>query len=525
MDKFDVIVVGSGFGGAVMACRLAGKGARVLVLERGRRWRVEDYPSVSRDNWLWDEDEPERQNGWLDFRWFGDMSVAMGAGVGGGSLIYANVSIEAPPETFAEGWPEAIDYQSLKPYYDEVGRMLAVAPLPRNQWTPRTRLMREAAERLGHGGRFRVVDQAISYDPHWHAQLPDAYSQKHSRPFTNAQGVRQGTCVHCGNCDLGCPVLAKNTLDLNYLARAEQQGADIRPLHQVRCLWPEANGYGLRVRDLASARDLDFRAPRVVLAAGSVGSTELLLRCRDQYRTLPGLSGALGRRWSANGDFVTPAWYDDREVQPSRGPTISAAIDYLDGAVEGERFLVEDGGIPDLLAHLLEYLGERRWSRSLPGRHRLAQALLRLRRDGGTLAQMMPWFGQAVDGNSGRFYLGRRWYAPWRRDRLRLDWDYRPAESAVAALAGIHERLIHTTGGGSMVPPTWTLLRNLVTPHPLGGCNMADDPAHGVVNDRGKVYGYPGLMVMDGSVIPRALGLNPSRTIAALAERAAARIA
>lgn len=525
MEQFDTVVVGSGFGGAVMACRLAEKGETVLVLERGRRWRPDEYPSVSHDHWFWDEDEPERQNGWLDFRWFGDMSVAMGAGVGGGSLIYANVSIEAPPATFDQGWPEAITHDALKPHYDEAGRMLAVGPMPERQLTPRTRLMREAAERLGHGDRFRVVDQALSYDPDWHADLPDAYSHDRSRRFINAQGVEQGTCVHCGNCDLGCPVLAKNTLDLNYLARAEQQGAVIRPLHQVRCVSPDGDGYRLHVRDLGEQQDRAFRAARVVLAAGSVGSTELLLRCRDQFRTLPRLSAALGERWSANGDFVTPAWYQDRAINPSRGPTISAAIDYLDGAVDGERFLVEDGGIPDLLAHLVEHLGRRDWRRSLIGRHRLARALRELAEGGGTLARVMPWFGQAVDGNSGRFYLGRRWYAPWRRDRLKLDWDYRPAESAVAALARSHERLTQATGGESMVPPTWSVLKNLVTPHPLGGCNMADDAARGVVDDRGEVYGYPGLYVMDGSVIPRALGLNPSRTIAALAEYAAARIA
>lgn len=525
MQQFDVIVVGSGFGGAVMACRLAERGMRVLVLERGRRWHVDEFPSVSRNNWFWDEDEPEEQNGWLDFRWFGDMSVALGAGVGGGSLIYANVSIEAPPETFERDWPEAISHAALKPHYDEVGRMLAVAPLPDSQWTPRTRLMREAARKLGHGDRFRVVDQALSYDPQWHADLPDARAYERSRSFVNEHGVEQGTCVHCGNCDLGCPVRAKNTLDLNYLARAEQQGAEIRALHQVRCLWPQGNGYGLRVRDLASGRDRQMSADRVILAAGSIGSTELLLRCRDQYRTLPRVSDALGRRWSANGDFVTPARYADRAIHPSRGPTISAAIDHLDGQVDGERYLIEDGGIPDLLAHLVEYVSERDWGRSPLMRNRLARALRELQRSGGSLSRMMPWFGQAVDGNSGRLRLGRRWYAPWQRNRLRLDWDHRPAEAAVSALARMHERLSAVTGGESMVPPTWSLLRNLVTPHPLGGCNMADSADDGVVDARGEVYGYPGLFVMDGSVVPRALGLNPSRTIAALAEYAATRIA
>jgi len=126
MSGFDTVIIGSGFGGAVMACRLAEKGARVLVLERGRRWSPSTYPSVTMKDWLWDEDEPEHQNGWLDFRYFGDMSVAMGAAVGGGSHIYANVSIEAPEERFRQGWPAAITHAGLQPHYARVGDMLDV---------------------------------------------------------------------------------------------------------------------------------------------------------------------------------------------------------------------------------------------------------------------------------------------------------------------------------------------------------------------------------------------------------------
>ncbi|MFN3713073.1 MAG: GMC oxidoreductase [Alcanivoracaceae bacterium] len=521
MTDFDTIVIGSGFGGAVMACRLAEKGARVLVLERGRRWAVEDYPSVSKRHWIWDEDKPERLNGWLDFRFFGDMSVALGAGVGGGSLIYANVSIDAKPEVFEQGWPAAIRFPALKPHYDTVAKMLVVRSLPENQLTARTRLMQEAAAAIGAADRFQLVPQAVAFDPQWHYGLDSPHDRRHSRRWVNDQGVEQGTCIHCGNCDIGCPTLAKNSLDLNYLARAEQLGAEVRALHQVRCITPAAGGYQLQVRDLASGRDVNLSAERVVISAGSVGSTELLLRCRDQYRTLPKLSARLGEGWTSNGDFLTPAWYRDREVSPTRGPTISGAIDFLDGSEGGARFFVEDGGFPDLIGNLMEKGGRHYRLRNT----RAGRALTRTSERRDPARWLMPWFGQAVDEPGGTFYLGRSWLMPWRRDKLKLKWDYRKAELGVQGLADMHLKLTRATGGEAATPATWRWFRNLVTPHPLGGCNMADDAAHGVVDDRGEVFGYPNLFVMDGAVVPTALGLNPSKTIAALAEFAAARIA
>ena len=521
MSGFDTVIIGSGFGGAVMACRLAEKGANVLVLERGRRWSPQTYPSVTMQDWLWDEDEPEKQNGWLDFRYFGDMSVAMGAAVGGGSQIYANVSIEAPAERFEKGWPSAISHAGLQPHYASVGDMLEVAHLPEGQWTARTRLMRDAAAAIGEADRFSTVPQAIRFDPAWNYALDDPFDPRHSRQAPNRWGKQQGTCIHCGNCDLGCPVQAKNTLDLNYLARAEALGAEIRPLHQVRCIEPRGTGYRLRVRDLDVGADRHIDAERVIVAAGSVGSTELLLRCRDQFRTLPGLSRQLGHGWTSNGDFLTPAWYDDREVSPTQGPTISSAIDFLDGSRAGARFFVEDGGFPDMLGNLLGKVARDPRVRG----HRLARVLSEYADDSDPARRLMPWFGQAADDAGGVFSLKRRWYAPWRRDRLALKWDYRAAEKAVQGLADMHLALTRATGGEAATPATWRWFRNLVTPHPLGGCNMADNADSGVVDHRGEVFGYQNLFVMDGAVVPVALGLNPSRTIAALAERAAAEIA
>ncbi len=200
------------------------------------------------------------------FRYFGDMSIATGAGVGGGSLIYANVSIEAGPEAFAQGWPEAIDYTTLKPHYDTTGVMLNVQELPANQWTARTHLMKEGAEAVGAGERFRIVPQAITFDPDWSPEHDDPYDYGHSQSWVNPQGKTQGTCVHCGNCDLGCPVQAKNTLDMNYLAAAENAGADVRPLHHVRTIRPLTNFHGLRYCGSVSA----FQATTIYWVCGAI---------------------------------------------------------------------------------------------------------------------------------------------------------------------------------------------------------------------------------------------------------------
>ncbi|HET8947316.1 MAG TPA: GMC family oxidoreductase N-terminal domain-containing protein, partial [Candidatus Polarisedimenticolia bacterium] len=159
------------------------------------------------------------------------MTVAQGAGVGGGSLIYANISCEAPPEVFQTGWPKEITYQVLKPYYDRVARFMNVQMVPQNQWNPRMRLMQEAARKIGHGDRFKQLELAVSFDPDLTLDPENPPGPAQSRRYVNQHGIEQGYCVHLGNCDIGCDVDARNTLDKNYLAVAEKHHADVRPLH------------------------------------------------------------------------------------------------------------------------------------------------------------------------------------------------------------------------------------------------------------------------------------------------------
>jgi cholesterol oxidase len=232
--------------------------------------------------------------------------------------------MEAPPSCFTHGWPPGITYAALKPHYDTVARVMNLQTLPDGQLTARLKLRREAAEKLGHLDRFSKAPLAVSFSPDWHYGLDEPFDRRHSRFFVNAQGQQHGTCIHLGHCDIGCEVRAKNGLDLTYLPLAEQNGCVVRPLHVVRLLEPHDAGY--RVEFERIVRDTlvrgDVRADRVFLAAGSLGSTELLLRARDEHGTLPNLSPMLGRGWSPNANVLSMAAYKDGDrVQQSVGPT------------------------------------------------------------------------------------------------------------------------------------------------------------------------------------------------------------
>jgi cholesterol oxidase len=363
------------------------------------------------------------------------------------------------------------------------------------------------------GAHARVHAACARLTPDY--RLPDPHAHTHAKTFVNAQGQEQGTCVHLGECDVGCKVKARNTLDLNYLPLAEKHGAEVRPLHLVRNIAPISGGYRVdfeRIND-GALHPGSVEGRIVILAAGSLGSTEILLRCRDIHRSLPALSPFLGRNWSSNGDFLTPALHPLRAINPTRGPTITSAIDLLDKAVDGQSVFIEDGGLPDLA---IGYLHDVAQEESGDERTRALVESMRVLTRLNAFERIMPWFAQAQDAADGRLSL--------KDGRLHLDWDIAKSAEAIEAVVRTHERFARSTGGIPLVPVTWTLAKDLITPHPLGGTNMGTAAENGVVDHKGEVFGYRNLYVADGAIVPEAIGLNPSKTIAALAERIAALI-
>src|SRR5258706_6809971 len=306
---FDAVVIGSGFGGAVSALRLTEGGYRVMVLERGRRWQRKDYPSISQQDWLWDEGDPAQTNGWFDIRLLGNISTVSAAGVGGGSLHFANVVIDAQPDLFNVGWPHEINSQVLAPYYQKVSEVLHPRKIPANQFSNRTKLLKEAANLAGFGAQYDEVDLNIKFNENYAYDASRAPRQEDSVMTPNADGIDQGFCVHLGACVLGCPVEARNTLALNYLPRAEKRGAEVRPLHVVRKIEPITGGYRVHFDRIENGKlkagSVTGRV--VVVSGGSVGSTELLLRNQKQNKTLPNLGKLLGGNGCANGNYLSPA--------------------------------------------------------------------------------------------------------------------------------------------------------------------------------------------------------------------------
>jgi cholesterol oxidase len=515
-EHADVVIVGSGFGGAVSACRLASPDRSVVVLERGRDWSETKTPQRFRD-YLYSSRMPHWLNGWLDIRFLDQMVVATGAGVGGGSLIYANVCVDAPDLVFRSGWPSQITAEDMKRYYCKVAEVLKPQIIPETQFNPRMAMLSRAAAEIGAGARYHPLPLAVAFD--------DTVSDTRGEPWRDPAVYKPETCVHCGNCVVGCESGAKHTLDRNYLAEAKEHGAEIRPLSMVTHIEEGPNGaWRVHYLDVDAGRRhrRQIVGKIVILAAGSIGSTEILLRSRDGFRTLTKLPRALGKGWSPNGDFLTLARYrNGGPLQPTKGPTIGGVIDFLDGVdlpddnmtgFDG-RIYIEDGGLPNFGAHLLKSWKD---ARGVKGRlYRKASSLT-------DFSDMVPWFGQSIDAADGDFSL-RNPLKFWRA-RTRLNWNPQRSSNALDTFSAMHVAMTLATGGEPIPLFTWKRLRMLVTPHPLGGCNMAAAAGAGVTDHLGEVFDYHNLFVMDGSVIPRAIGRNPSKTIAAIAERSCERL-
>jgi cholesterol oxidase len=512
--SYDAVIVGSGFGGGIAACRLAEAGKRVCVLERGRRFGREDFPEEPSEapGMLWHK--TLNPGGMFDMRMMRDISVITAAGVGGGSLVYANVQLRAPAAVFDRDWPAALDREALDPWYDLTEDALQPLPTPADPALPKVRAFAAAGRLAGK------VAEPLPIAVH--------FGEAREHPFS---GVPQEGCQNLGRCDLGCPVHAKNTIDITYLAQAETHGAEVRPLHLAEEIAPPPSPGGnwtVSFKHLGDGEDGSVEAPTLVLAAGTLGSSRLLLENR---RRLPALSAALGSRFSGNGDALAMAFDPTAtEVQGARndyGPVMTSKLDYMD-----ERgLIVADGGLPANFGVLLDLARGvnviRGWRRVLL---RLRSALvrlgwsdqsvpprdLRLRPKSNVDSLIFLMIGRdAADGQMRLTPLFRRFDIRWSKD-------------ASAQLFADLERTAKEIAEASGATPFYALeggpLSKFATVHPLGGCPMADDPARGVVDDAGRVHGYSGLYVLDGSIVPTALGVNPSKTIAALAERGAAKL-
>jgi cholesterol oxidase len=509
-SNYDAVVIGTGFGGSVAACRLAQTGLKVGIIERGRRYPKGSFPRDWKNptnGWLWDN-----QQGLFDVKPINEMTVVQGAGYGGGSLIYANVHLRAPADLFAMGWPSGYSRNALDPYYDLVAYMLDIKPITASAHLglpPKTVAMKAIAHKLGRDGQFCYPNIAVDFGvPH----------QSHKNKFD----VDQEGCNYCGECDIGCNYLAKNTLDLNYLAVAEKSGAEVAVQCEVVKLERSGSGYKVTFKNyLAGGVEESTEAPHVFVCAGAVNSTELLLRCRDQYKTLPGLSSHLGNGYSGNGDFLAFAFDSAEPLQPSNGPTITTGIVYDRGKGD-ERvwFIFEEGGYPKEIAGLLQMLNPKTgWLSNaalmtrgeLESKIRSAKASIVQAGAGGSHSAVFLAMGR--DKANGRIKLAPVTYA------LEVEWNVASNLPLYDAETGISVDIANALGGKAAFNPFWQRLGIPASVHNLGGCVMADDAAHGVTDPNGEVFGYRGLYVLDGGILPSATGVNPSHTIAAVAER------
>lgn len=516
--RYDAVVVGSGFGGAVAACRLAQAGLRVAVLERGRRYPLGTFPrnwtDVS-DGWLWRDEQ-----GLFDVRQLdSEVTVVQSAAYGGGSHIYANVHIRVPADLLDSGWPAGYSRTTLDPYYDLVAYMLDVRPIAADQpleMPAKTHQMRRVAQRLGRAEQFFLPNLAVNFGDS-------------SRAVPNKFGVEQFGCRHCGECDIGCNFQAKNTLDLNYLAVAEQRGAEVGTRCEVTRIAVGDGGYEVTYADHAenNSKPTDatdavkvIQAPTVVLAAGAVNTTELLLRCRDQYGTLPALPERLGTGYSANGDFLAFAFDTDQPFEPGVGPVITTSTLYDRGAGSKRRwFVFQDGGVPRQVVSLLQLLDDDRFGGLLRVPHDLVEHVGQAARERVGAAGMETKDDLAIFLAMGRDTAdGTIGLLPVTRD-LRITWNTTPNLALYETQERFCEDVARALGGHATYNPLWRRFRIPVSVHNLGGCPMADAPDQGVTDGAGQVHGHPGLYVLDGACLPGATGVNPSHTIAAVAER------
>jgi cholesterol oxidase len=514
-SHFDYLIVGSGFGGSVSALRLVEKGYRVAVLEQGSDYSSGDFAKTTWDlrKWLWMPRLGCR--GIMQLRFFRDVTVLAGSGVGGGSLGYA-CTLPTPKASFFEApsWAGLADWQrELEPHYATARRMLGVAKVP--ALFPADRVLLRVAEKRGQAENFSVPEVGIYFGDAGRS-TPD--------PFFDGEGPERRGCRFCGACMTGCRHDAKNSLDKNYLYLARRRGLTLLADTKVIDVVPEGAHY--RVRALSGKSGFAFRrserqfsADHVIFSAGALGTVDLLLRLREKG-SLPGLSPELGRRVRTNEESLIAVTVNSRERSMSDGVAIGSMLQTDERShIEAVRYGQGSGtwrllGLPhvasslpglfkivlalfSILRHPIRFL--RAWLVSDWAKYttillymRSFEGSLRFRRRRGPFGSSM---GTSVDGGP-------------------KPCAYMPEASQLA------EEYAREADGVAIAMFTETLLNVPTTAHLLGGCCMGRDASSGVIDARHRVFGHPGLYVIDGSCVSANPGVNPSLTITALAERA-----
>jgi len=512
-----VVVVGSGFGGSVAALRLCEKGYRVTLLEAGRRFTPETLPRTSWDvrRFLW---APRLGcHGIQRIHVLPDVVLLAGAGVGGGSLVYANTLYEPRSDDFYRDpqWASITDWRSeLAPHYDQARRMLGVVDNP--TVTPADEVVRAAARDLGVEGTYRQAPVGVVFGRPGEA-VPD--------PFFGGAGPERRGCLECGECMTGCRHGAKNTLETNYLWLAERAGASIVPDTTVTSLVPRADGRWDVVTVPTGRRrpPTTLLADQVVIAAGAWGTQELLHRLKADG-TLPHLSDRLGHLTRTNSEALGGATRRPR----ARGPRVNSGVAITSSVWLDERTHLEPvryghgSNLMGLLGTVLTDGGGRapRWVRWL------GQVVRHPRRALSVLTGLRSFSDRAViglvmqTGGASITVLPRRtWTGRWRLTSTRGGDEPNPTWIPQANAA--YRRMAHHLDGFAM--STLSEVANVpMTAHFLGGCTIGTDASTGVVDPYHRVFGYRGLHVMDGSTVSANLGVNPSLTITAQAERACA---
>jgi cholesterol oxidase len=456
------------------------------------------------------------------------------------------VFLEPPDQVFKQGWPTSCNKTTLKPYYHVAKSVLGARPVPQNdeprRHIRRTELFRKVAN--AEGRESELVDINVFFGNDFDKPTPIGVQEK------NRYGALQTSCTYCAECDVGCNTHSKNTVDLNYLFVAENRyeariktetlAEKIVPLNadgQEDTGADGEHGYRVYFLDLNNDRNqVSVTTHRVIVSAGTLGSNELLMRCRDVFKTLPAINMNLGTRVSGNGDFLSFVVGGNRAADPNYGPVITQRTDYnLFQDFDRDRaFILEDAGYPNFAAWYTEgirpgvshldramraiWLGIRRLFAGLTT-GRLGYAFRELL-TGDISYGTCVLLCMGLDRGDGRIHLDENGF-------IQLDWPYKHSMSLYRAVLDMGRHFKKRVGGKVFVPlPNWWWpMRNNITVHALGGCRLADDHNDGVTSaapeTMGQVFGYKGLYVADGSIVPTAVGANPVATIAALSEKIA----